>query len=90
MPSGNITPSEYERSNPVKVASEVNKIQTQKTGDRAMRKPTDKDDKHMTEEAREMGALTSIEEVVTDPEMTKFYQDNAEFFQDEGDLEDHS
>lgn len=56
-----------------------------------MRKPSDKDDKHMTEEeAREIGALTSIEEVITDPEMIKFYQDNAEFFQNEGDLEDHS
>lgn len=56
-----------------------------------MTKQPDKDDKHMTEEeAREIGALTPIEEVITDPELIKFYQDNAEFFQNESDLEDHS
>ena len=55
-----------------------------------MTKQPDKDDKHMTEEAREIGALRPIEKVITAPEMIKFYQDNAEFFQDEGDLEDHS
>ncbi|GAA5091715.1 hypothetical protein [Paenalcaligenes hermetiae] len=51
----------------------------------------DKDDeKYMTEEeARAIGALEPVEEEITDPELIKFYQENAEFFQNDGDLDDH-
>lgn len=59
-----------------------------------MSKQPDKDngnDKYMTEEqARETGVLRPIEEVITDPKLIKFYQENAEYFENEGDLEDHS
>lgn len=55
-----------------------------------MSKPLD-DERYMTEdEARAAGVLEPIEEEITDPELVKFYKENAEFFQNEGDLDDHS
>lgn len=48
-------------------------------------------DRFMTqEEAHATGVLRPIEEVITDPKLIKFYQENAEYFEEKGYLEDYS